>query len=149
MKKLFLALSVLVLLFCASTVRAQDNLSVTRIQVQHRVPESLKTDVAQHEQNLLKKLASDNPTAQAQAVQTLRDLEQIFPVYPFEASIAPLGAKLRDEHADKIVRRLAALALDQLHSEAGDAAISDIASFSQDEGLQTLCTALLIRSQYK
>jgi hypothetical protein len=145
----FIMMFTFLLFVCAGTSYSQDELSTTRIQIQHRLPDSMKTDVARHEQDMLKNLANGNPTVQARALQTLRDLEQLFPDYAFQASIAPLGAMLRDEHADRIVRRLAALALDGLHSEAGDVAIADIASFSQDEGLQTLCMALLTKSQNK
>jgi hypothetical protein len=73
----------------------------------------------------------------------------MFPQYPFQASLAPLGKKLKDEKADPTVRCLAALALDELHSNAGDAVIRDVAGSSQDKGLQTLCNALLVRSDYK
>ena len=103
----------------------------------------------QYEVNLLKTLETGSPTMQAQAVQTMRELAQMFPSYPFKSLIAPLGAKLKDEKADGTVRLLAALALDELHSDAGDAIIKDVAGFSQDKGLQTLCTALMVRSQYK
>jgi hypothetical protein len=109
----------------------------------------MRKRLAQHEENLLKMLDNENLTVQAQAVQTIRDLEQMFPQYPFQSSLAPLGIKLKDEKADPIVRRLAALALDELHSDAGDAVIRDVAGSSQDKGLQTLCSALLVRSDYK
>jgi HEAT repeat protein len=105
--------------------------------------------LAQHEKNLLKMLEDENLTVQAQAVQTIRDLEQMFPKYSFESSLAPLGKKLKDENADAIVRLLAALALDELHSDAADAIIRDVAGSSKDKGLQTLCNALSVRSQYK
>jgi hypothetical protein len=147
--KRMLFVSVLALMVSATIAQAQEGLSTTRIQVQHKLSDSMRTGVAKHEENLLRNLESGNPTVQAQAVQTIRDLEQIFPDYPFKASLAPLGAKLKDEHADGVVRRLAALALDELHSEAGDALIGEVAFYSQDEGLQTLCKALMVRSQFK
>ena len=136
-------------MLCATPVHSQDSLSTTRLEAQHKPSRSMANRLPQYEENLLKSLESENPVVQAQAVQTLRDLEQIFPKYPFKSSVAPLSAKLKDENADGVVRRLAALALDELHSDAGDAVIRDLAASSKDAGLQSLCNALLVRSQYK
>ena len=86
---------------------------------------------------------------QAQAVQTFRDLEQMFPKYSFASSLEPLGNKLKDEKADPTVRMLAALALDELHSDAGDAIISEVAGSSTDEGLKSLCSALLVHTLHQ
>jgi HEAT repeat protein len=148
MKRIFLAAALALMVF-STAVHAQENMSTTRIETQHKLLSSKGKRLAQYEENLLKTLESENPTVQAQAVQAIRDLEQMYPKYPFKASLAPLTAKLKDENADGIVRRLAALALDELHSDAGDAVIKDVASSSQDKGLQTLCNALMVRSQYK
>lgn len=109
----------------------------------------MEKNLAQYEANLLKTLDNENPAVQAQAVQAMRDLEQMFPKHPFKSFIEPLGKKLKDENADAIVRTLAALALDELHSDAGDAVIASIGDSSQDKCLQTLCKALAVRSQYK
>jgi hypothetical protein len=89
-------------------------------------------------------LQGDNAGNQRSALQTLRDLEQIFPVYQFSKLLAPLESLLKDEKADPVARRLAALALDELHSDAGDAVIREVAGGSDDRGLQTLCEALLV-----
>ncbi len=137
------------LMLCATALQAQDSLSATRIESQHKATGSLGKHLAQSEQALLNALKSENPTVQAQALQSIRDLEQMYPKYAFKASLAPLEAKLKDESADGVVRLLAALALDELHSEAGDAVIAGVADSSQDKGLQTLCKALLVRSQYR
>ena len=145
--KRMLFVSLLALMVCATAVQAQDSLSTTRIEAQHKATKSLGKRLAQTEEALLIALKSANPTVQAQALQTIRDLEQLYPEYPFKASLAPLSATLNDEKADGVVRLLAALALDELHSEAGDAVISGVASSSQDKSLQTLCKALLVRSQ--
>jgi HEAT repeat protein len=148
MKRIFLV-SAIALLVCATAVRAQESPSTTRIETQHTLLSSKGNRLPQYEENLLKALENENPTVQAQAVQTIRDLEQMYPKYPFKASLAPLEAKLKNENSDGIVRRLAALALDELHSDAGDAVIRDVARSSQDKGLQTLCNALMVRSQYR
>jgi len=52
---------------------------------------------------------------------------------------------LKESTSDPIARRLAALALDELHSDAGDAVIKNVADMSDDIGLQTLCQALLVK----
>jgi chorismate-pyruvate lyase len=146
--KRMLFVSAMALMVCAISVQAQDSISTTRVELQHEATRSMGKRLAQHEQNLLKSLENENPVVQAQAVQTIRELEQMFPKYPFSASLAPLGAKLKDEKADGVVRRLAALALDEHHSDAGDAIIRDVATSTQDVGLQTLCNALLVRGLY-
>jgi chorismate-pyruvate lyase len=143
-----LFLSALALLVCATALQAQENASTTRIESQHSATKSMGKRLPQHEENLLVSLESGNPTVQAQAVQTLRELEQMFPSYTFAASLGPLGEKLKDEKADPVVRRLSALALDELHSDAGDVILRDVSTSTQDMGLQTLCKALLIRSLY-
>lgn len=147
MKRLLFSLAI-ALLVSVTALHAQETKSTTRIEAQHKPTGSMKKGPAEYEVNLLKTLESENPAVQAQSVQTIRDLEQMFPQYPFKSSIAPLGAKLKDENADPVVRRLAALALDELHSDAGDAFIRDVAGSSPDKGLQALCNALLVRSQY-
>ncbi len=137
------------MLSATTVVRAQDSVSTTRIEAQHKETRAMGKHLAQHEESLLKSLESENPVVQAQSVQTIRDLEQMFPKYSFKSSLVPLGTKLKNENADPTVRLLAALALDELHSDAGDATIRDVASTCQDKGLQTLCKALLVRSDYK
>jgi hypothetical protein len=142
--------SAMALMVCATAVQAQDSKSTTRLEAQqHRLNSSMGKSLPKYEANLAATLGNENPTIQAQAVQTMRELTQMFPSYPFEKLIGPLGAKLKDEKADGTVRLLAALALDELHSDAGDAVIKDVAGSSQDKTLQALCTALLVRSQYK
>lgn len=146
--KRILFVSAIALMVCAAQMQAQDSLSATRIELQHTATRSMGKSLAQHEVNLINTIETGNPVMQAQAVQTLRELEQMFPKYAFKSSLTPLGTKLKDETADPTVRRLAALALDELHSDAGDAAIRDVASSCQDKGLQTLCNALMVRSLY-
>jgi hypothetical protein len=148
MKRILFA-SAIALMVCATAVQAQDSLSSTRIETQHKETRFMKKHLPDMQENLLKTLETQNPVMQAHAVQTIRELEQVFPKYAFALCLAPLGTKLKDENADPTVRRLAALALDELHSDAGDAVITDVASSSQDKGLQTLCKALLVRSDYK
>jgi hypothetical protein len=147
--KHIVVLSALALMVCAPAVHSQQDTSTTRIEAQHKATRSMEKHLAQYEENLLTNLKDTNPAVQAQVVQTIRELEQMFPRYSFKSSLAPLEAKLKDEKTDPVVRRLSALALDELHSDAGDAVIRDVAGSSEDKGLQTLCKALLVRSQNK
>lgn len=128
------------------TSQSEKGTSTTRIEKQHPPSASLKKRLKQTEKSILAALEGNSLSQQQTAIQTLRDLEQIFPEYPFEAMIAPLGKLLRDEKADLLSRTLAALALDELHSPAGDAVIQEVAGSSGNEGLRTLCTALLVRT---
>jgi hypothetical protein len=137
------------LMLCVPAAQSQESASTTRLEAQHKPTATMEKHLAQYEENLLKTLASENPAVQAQAVQTFRELEQMFPKYPFSSSLAPLSAKLKDENTDSVVRRLAALALDELHSDAGDAVVKEVGNSSKDKGLQSLCNALQVRSQIK
>ena len=148
MTRIFLS-TVLSLMVLGTGSLAQESPSTTRIEAQHKAPSSMAGHVPQYEENLIKMFDNENLAVQAQALQTIRDLEQMFPKYSFKPSLGPLEKKLKDENADGTVRMLAALALDELHSDAGDAVIKDVANSSKDTGLKALCTALLVRSQYK
>lgn len=103
----------------------------------------------QTEEGILQALKGKSPGMQQSAIQTLREMAQSYPEYPFSTLITPLGDRLADSQTDGVVRILAALALDELHSEAGDAVIKKMADASDDKGLQTLCSALLVRSNTK
>jgi len=154
MKRIVLS-AILAVVVLAAAVRAQEAVqaqevkSTTRVATQHNPPAYIEKNLATIKTNLLKTLESGTPNMQAQAVQTMRNLEQMFPKDPFDSLLVPLEKKLKDENTDAVVRRLAALALDELHSDAGDAVIADVASTSQDKGLALLCTALLVKFQYK
>jgi hypothetical protein len=145
-----LFLSAIALVISAMTLQAQETGSTLRLEAQHKSSAAkMKSHLAEYEVNIIKTLEGENTTMQAQALQTLRELEQMFPAYSFAKTLVPAAAKLKDETSDPIVRQLAALALDELHSDAADAVIKEVATSSKDKGLQTLCTALQVRSQYK
>jgi hypothetical protein len=104
----------------------------------------MKEHLKQTEESILQALQGDNAGNQRSAIQTLRDLEQLFPQYPFSTLLTPLATKLKDEKADPVLRKLAALALDELHSDAGDAVIREVAGASNDKGLQTLLSSMFM-----
>ena len=144
MKRVLFFLTV-VLAVVVVTSQAQ-NLSTTRLEKQHGTSRFQKSHLKQTEASLLLSLDSTWHGDQQAAIQTVRDLEQMFPSYEFAALIKPLDRILKDANADPVARRLAALAMDELHSDAGDAVINDVASACDDKGLQTLCKALQVGS---
>ena len=143
MKHVVMFLAILVL---ASAVHAQGSKSAARAQIQHNYnTRFLSQHMKQTEESLLKALQDSSISMQISALQTIRELEAIFPEYPFASSLSPLEDKLKDENADGVARILAALALDELHSKTGDEVISDMAKSSEDAGLQILCNALMVK----
>jgi hypothetical protein len=120
----------------------------TRLEKQHK-PRTrfLREHLKQTERSLISVLKDTLATAQITALQDIRELEEVFPEYPFSSTLEPLEERLKDEKTDPVVRRLAALALDELHSDAGDAIIKAMAESSHDKDLQILCKALLIEGK--
>jgi hypothetical protein len=131
------------------TEQPRESHSTTRLEKQHSPSRFLKEHLEQTEASILQALQGANPGSQRAAIQTLRDLEQLFPEYPFATLLTPLEKILKEEESDPIARKLAALALDELHSDAGDAIIREVANASDDKGLQSLCEALLVASGNK
>jgi hypothetical protein len=140
---LFFAVSLIALNTMAP---AQASKSTTRLEKQHKTTHYMKEHLKQSEVNLVGELTGKSVETQRGAIQTLRDMEQLFPEYPFNSIVLPLETILKEETSDPIARMLAALALDELHSDAGDAVIKDVANRSDDKGLQLLCQALLVKN---
>jgi hypothetical protein len=134
------------LLLIAVSAQAQGNKSTARIERQHKITHFQHGQMQNSEASILQGLESNSARLQQTSIQSLRELMQLAPDYPFSTLISPLEAILNNEQGDRIVRWLSALALDELHSDAGDAAIKAMSVNSEDKGLQTLCQALLIRS---
>ena len=145
MKRSLLSLAV-VLIVLYAMAPAQQSKSTTRLEKQHKKTQFMKEHLKQSEANLVLLLQGKPVETQREAIQTLRDLEQLFPEYPFTSIVTPLETILKNESSDPLARRLAALALDELHSDAGDVVIKDVADKSDDNGLQTLCQALLVKN---
>jgi len=87
------------------------------------------------EASILQGLESKSPRLQQTSIQSLRELMHLAPEYPFSTLIAPLESALNNEQAYQLVRWLSALALDEHHSDAGDAAIKAMGTNSKDIGL--------------
>jgi hypothetical protein len=146
MKQHLISLAVAFAVFF-TVVQAQEGKSTTRIEKQHKPTRFMKEHLKQSEASILLSLQGTSVRAQQTAIQTLRDLEQVFPEYPFSSTLIPLETLLKDKKADSVVRVLAALALDELHSDTGDAVIKEVADLYDDGGLQNLCQALLVNSK--
>ena len=145
--KRIISLLALTLIVLAVTVQAQESKSSTRLQAQHKYnTRFLEKHLKQTEASLVKALDDSSVGMQKNSLQTIRELEQIFPEYPFSSLLIPLENKLRDENANGVVRMLVAIALDGLHSDAGDAIVKETSVSSKDNGLKTLCEALAIKS---
>ena len=148
MKHHVLSLAAALIVLCTVS-QAQEGKSSSRLEKQHKTTHFMKGQLKQTEASLLTSVTGTSVEAQRAAIQTLRDLEQLFPEYPFTSIISPLETILKGETSDPIARRLAALALDELHSDAGDAVIKDVSEKSDDLGLQSLCQALLVKDLKK
>jgi len=148
MKRVLISIALASVVLCAA-LQAQDTKSTTRLERQHGPSLLQAKQLQQTEEGLLPAISGKLKGGQQMAIQTLRDLEQMFPEYSFAASIKPLGKVLKDETADPISRKLAALALDELHSDAADAFIKDVSAASDDKGLQGLCNALMVKGNYR
>jgi len=125
---------------------AQEQKSTTRVELQHHLTRFQKGHMKESEESLREAIESPRVELQQTGIQAVRELEQLDTSYPFSRLIGPLSEKLEDEKADGTVRMLAALALDELHSDAGDGAIRSVAVKAADNGLKELCQALLVRS---
>jgi hypothetical protein len=147
MKKLYF---VILVLFGISfnILIAQEKHSNTRFENQHKISHLMEKHLPQTEMNLRASINSQNAAVQQSALQALRDLERLFPAYPFDSLLVPLELLLKDTKGDILSRTLAALALEDLHSDAGDAIIKDMLN-AEDKELQTLCSALMLKSNYK
>jgi hypothetical protein len=148
MKKHFFVILV-ILGMSYNILMAQDRVSNTRFERQHKISRFMKEHLPQTEVSLLISINGKIASAQQAALQTLRELERVFPEYPFDTMLVSLEVLLKDPTADRLSRTLAALALEDLHSDAGDAIITDTANACEDKELQTLCSALMVKSNFK
>ena len=124
-------------------VNAQDN--STRFEQQHH-KSYIESHLKQTGQMLFSSLESNNVGIVSSSVQTIRELEQIFPTYKFDSLLDPLITLIENENSDTQVRILSALALDELHSEKGDKVIYTVAKQTNNQSVKDICIALSIES---
>lgn len=97
-------------------------------------------------QMILKAVNNPNPAYVSSAVQTIREIEQVFPDEPFTSFVSPLSNILQDEKTETSTRVLSAIALDELHSNDGDKVIYEVAKKTPNQTVKSICTALAIES---
>ena len=142
-------MKLIIFLLLASTalltlpVNAQDQSS--RFMEQHH-SKFVKSHLEKTKKMLLGAMESSAQNMQSTAIQTLRDLEIIFPDDKFSSFIDPLILNIKDENEDIQVRMLSVLALDNLHSNKGDEAIFDVAKNTSNKSLKDLCFVISLKS---
>lgn len=136
-------ITMLLLLFFASVLSFAQN-GLTRFEKQHKedYQSLIKKNLKTVEKMLVQHLRENNTNSKLSAVQTIRELENIFPVEPFDMFITPLSNIVTNENSDTQLRVLSAVALDALHSDVGDAAIYEMAKNSKDKSVKNICTAI-------
>ena len=135
-----LVLSIAILFFFANTLSyTQDR--PTRFSEQHN-SQTLKDNLDNIETMLLQHLQNDSSDTKLTAVQTFREIEQIFPTRSFSSFIVPLKEIVENEELDVQLRIIAVIALDELHSNIGDQAIYEMASNSMNESVKNVCIAI-------
>jgi hypothetical protein len=97
-------------------------------------------------QMVLKAINNPNPAYVSSAVQTIREIEQVFPDEPFTSFVSPLSNILQNEKSETFTRVLSAIALDELHSNDGDKTIYEVAKKTPNQTVKSVCTALAIES---
>lgn len=138
-----IVLLALVYLFIDESALAQNQ--QPRFLKQHN-SHFLKEHLKQTEQMLIQALQNNSVSMNSSAVQTIRELEQIFPSESFSLFLEPLSNIIQNEKADIHLRILSALALDGLHTDIGDQAIYEVAKYTSNESLKNICVALAIES---
>ena len=138
---IFFSLITIVLISAATPAQSKP----TRFYKQHKSI-FLKEHLDKTEKMLLQSLQSNDENMVSSSVQTIRELEQVFPDEGFISFIEPLSNIVQNENYDTHARILSALALDELHSDKGDASIYEAAKNSSNQSVKDICTALAIES---
>lgn len=145
MKNRIIFLSLLLPLFFLMGISAKAQEHVTRFLKQHKAY-FLEYHLDQTDTMLMHALRSNSVNMKQTAVQTIRELEEVYPSRPFHLFIDPLSKIISDEKADIHLRILSALALDKLHSDKGDKVIYEVAKSTTNESMKNVCEALAIES---
>lgn len=136
-------LSLLLFGVLSCNIIAQDMNS--RLELQHHLI-FYKSHLQQAEKMLAKNFASNDKEIVSSSIQTFRQLEQLLPDEKFAELLNPLIKIIRNENESTEIRMLTAMALDELHSDTGDAAIYDMAKNSNDMAIREICKSLAIES---
>lgn len=141
MTRLLLSLALGILVF-GTSLQAQTELS--RFQKQHGTAIN-KKNLKATQANLLKAMESNNPDMVAGAIQTLRDLELVFPGESFDTMLDPLVKIANNENFEIVPRILALFALENFHSDAADSAIKDLARSTSNKTIKDICSAMFAK----
>lgn len=114
----------------------------TRLQKQHDVTKFMKAHLTSSIEMLNRALENKQYNMKLSALQTIRQLEQIFPEESFSSLIEPLITVINDNGIETETRALAAITLDQLHSDKGDEALFLVGQNCQNRTIKNLCQAI-------
>ncbi|MGE5352111.1 MAG: hypothetical protein ACM3S2_02695 [Ignavibacteriales bacterium] len=139
MKRFFLS-ALLCLAFAFSSINAQN--AATRLQKQHDVTKFMKAHLSSSIEMIARALEDRQYNMRLSALQTTRQLEQLFPEESFSLLVQPLVNIINDNKIETETRVLAAITLDQLHSDKGDEAIFQAAQNCDNLTMKNLCRAI-------
>ncbi|HCY77903.1 MAG TPA: hypothetical protein DHV28_18505 [Ignavibacteriales bacterium] len=132
-------------LSCISVIPLKAQYESSRYEKQHH-SKFVESHLKRTEAMLLKSFESNNMGIVSGSLQTLRELEQVFPNYEFNSLLDELIKLVKNEKGETQVRILSAIALDGLHSDKGDKSIYEVAKNSKDKSVKDICIALSIES---
>jgi len=141
MKRLLL-LPVLGIVVFAVSLQAQTD--VSRFQKQHGT-ELNRKNLKVTQEMLLIAIESNNPVMVASALQTLRELELVFPKESFDTMINPLIKIAKNEEFEIVPRILALFALENFHSDICDSAIKELHKSTGNKTIKDICGAMFAK----
>lgn len=139
MRRFFLT-ALLSLAFAFSGLNAQN--ASTRLQRQHDVSKFMKAHLSSSIEMIARALEDRQFNMRLSALQTTRQLEQLFPEESFSRLVQPLIKIINDNDIETEARVLAAITLDQLHSDEGDEAIFQAAKNCENPTMKNFCRAI-------
>ena len=141
MSRIFLSL-LCGLLFFTILMPAQSD--ITRFQKQHNTKFN-KKNLPRTQATLIEIIESNSSEKAASALQTIRELELIFPEESFETMLEPLIKIVKNENAEDATRILALFALENLHSDIGDTTIMELKNSSSNKTIREICAAMSVK----
>jgi len=126
--------------FAFASLNAQN--ANTRLQKQHNVSKFVKAHLTSSIEMTARALEDKQYNMKLSALQTIRQLEQLFPEESFSRLVQPLVTIINDKNTETETRVLAAVTLDQLHSDMGDEAIFMAGKTSENSTLKGFCQAI-------
>ncbi|MCU7497450.1 MAG: hypothetical protein HF314_17765 [Ignavibacteria bacterium] len=139
MRHIFLAI-LLFTAFAFTGLEAQD--ANSRFQKQHNITTFMKSHLTSSIEMTARALENKEFNMKVSALQTIRQLEQLFPEESFSRLIEPLATIINDKNTETETRILAAITLDQLHTDKGDEAIFLIGQNCENSTVKNLCQAI-------